>query len=232
MLTPHSYQGGCQHVTEAIKVNASRGPVYAAMTGGQSRSLTRLLIGAERLSLLPLAVFDRWGRRYNRQGIPIIATDFVSMSGIKDVSAPLRLNGRADTACILAVDAGLESYRKHVRAAIKGADFRQVAARSHVILERVHRDEEQSGSLFPMTRHMLESIGNIALRSIGYAEQSGGKTLRLSKAFIRFHVAGLRLAIPIDRKAQACHVLGAGIIENDVPPIPFEEAWRHHSGLR
>lgn len=77
-----------------------------------------------------------------------------------------------------------------------------------------------------MTRHMLESIGISACHSIDYAEESGGRTLLLSKTLVLSQVWGLALSLGIDAKAQACHALGAGIIENDLPHIPFEQTWR------
>jgi hypothetical protein len=77
---------------------------------------------------------------------------------------------------------------------------------------------------------VLESIGMAACNAIMYAEQSDGRTVLLSKAFLVFQILGLRVSVGIDKKSQACHALGAGIVENDIPGIPFEEAWRAHLG--
>ena len=98
------------------------------------------------------------------------------------------------------------------------------------MLQFVHELEEECQSLFPMTRHILESIGHAAYNSIAYSEQSGGRTVLLSKVFVLSQICFVAASVGIDKKAQACHALGAGIIENDVPYIAFEEAWRAHCG--
>ncbi len=208
---------------DAVKVNARRGGVYAAASGGASRSLTRWLIAVECACLLPLALFDGWSRRYNRQGIRIVEADFVSM-------APLRFNGQAGDAHVRALNGAIQAYTKRALRRVLRGDFAGAARRTRELLEFVHRLEEASRSLFPMTRHLLESIGFAACNAVGYAQQSGGRTVRLSKCFLMFQLTGLWLSVGIDRKAQSCHALGAGIVENDVPYIPFEEVWEARCG--
>ena len=77
-----------------------------------------------------------------------------------------------------------------------------------------------------MTKHLVESLGLAAMNALDYAERSGGETLKLSRTFIRFQGLGLLGSVGIDRKAQAFHQQGIGIVVNDVPPIPFAERWK------
>lgn len=225
---PHEYQSGWQHVTDAIALNARRGRAYAAMTGGKSRALTRTLIVFERFCLVPLVLFDLWGRKYNRQGVPVVAADFVAMSAIKELTAPLRLNGQATATDLRSLRNGIKAYRKSVLRATARGEFQEASRLTFELLQFLHELEDRSRSLFPMTRHILESIGNAALNAVTYAAQSNGRTVRLSKTFVVAHILGLGVTVGIDKKAQACHALGAGIVENDVPHIPFEDAWRRH----
>jgi hypothetical protein len=219
------YEGGKQHVSDAIKINAQRDKIYAAVTEGKSRSLTRLLIVIERLCLLPMALFDWWGKKYNRQNIHIIEADFVSMAHISEPSAPLRFNGQAsETHRRLLLDQ-IRQYRKKARHSTVRGDFVETSKSTFEMLQDVHHLETECQSLFSMTRHILESIGIAAIHAVTYSEQSREKTKALSKCFLMFQLAGVITAVRIDKKAQACHALGAGIIENDVPHIPFEEAW-------
>lgn len=224
----HDYESGRRHLLDAIRVNAQRGATYAAVTGGKSRSLTRLLITLECLCVLPLTLFDWLGRKYNRQGIHIIEADFVSMTKINELSTPLRLNGQASEKQRRSLSDKSREYRKKAfRSTLRG-NFNETSRHTFELLQFVRQLEEECQSLFPMTRHMLTSVGSAAYNSITYAKQSEGRTVFLSKMFVISHLSCVRASVDIDKKAQRCHALGAGIIENDVPYIPFEEAWRAH----
>jgi len=224
------YESGRAHVLDAARINGERGSYYAEVTGGKSTSLTRRLVLLERLSAIPLALFDLWGRKYNRQGIHIIEADFVPMTGIKEASAPLRFDGEASEEHRDRLGRELQAYREQALRSSRCGDFGAVASSTYELLQFVHEVEGDSRSLFPMTRHLLEFAGNSASNSITYAEQSRGRTTRLSTAFLLFQLFGIRVAMGIDQKAQACHALGAGIVENDIPFIQFEEDWRARSG--
>jgi len=224
----HEYESGRQHMSTAMRINAHRGRIYATVTGGKSRSLTRRLITLERLCQLPLALFDLWGKKYNHQGIHIIEADFVSMTAINDPTAPLRLKGQASDDHRRSLSHEIKKYRKRARRSTMRGDFRETSRHTFELLEFVRKLEDECQSLFPMTRHILEFIGIAAFNAIAYAEQSDGRTVLLSKMFVLTQISSIRVSLGIDKKAQACHALGAGIVENDVPYIPFEETWRAH----
>ena len=72
-----------KHLIDAITVNKTRKPIYAAMTKGRSRPLSNFLIWNEYL-ILPIAwYFDIWARKFNQQGIGIISKDFISMASVQ-----------------------------------------------------------------------------------------------------------------------------------------------------
>jgi len=71
------------HVKEAITVNRERSTFYANLSNGETKGLSKLYTSME-YALLPVsAIFDRWGRHLNLQGIPVLVNDFVPMSAIK-----------------------------------------------------------------------------------------------------------------------------------------------------
>ena len=74
-----------QHINEALRVNLERKEIYAQLTQGKSRSISRYLIWLERLSLIPARLIDRWGRTFQEKRIGIIQNDFVSMNGINQL---------------------------------------------------------------------------------------------------------------------------------------------------
>ena len=96
---------------------------------------------------------------------------------------------------------------------------------AHQRLEEVLAVEEQTQSLYPMHRHLLESLGLAAVNAIVYLEQSQGRTALLSKCFLATQVYAISTSAYFDRAAQKCHQLDVGILENDLPEIPFLEAY-------
>lgn len=68
---------------------------------------------------------------------------------------------------------------------------------------------------------MLESLGLAALHAPQYLEQSGGETEKLAKQLVGVQLWLADTGIYMDKLAQGCHAMGAGIIVNDVPEIPF-----------
>ena len=53
--------------------------------------------------------------------------------------------------------------------------------------------------------------------------QSKGKTLRLSKKLIAAQLHAVDKGLLLDKMAHPLHVLGCGILVNDVPSIPLEK---------
>lgn len=218
--------GFYNHIADALAINKHRRSIYAQMTGGKSLAVSNLLIGLECMSI-PLAMYyDYRAKGFNRQGIPIIAADFMPMDNIRPLEHPPTYRGRADQATLDKVSGLLAAYKTAVGKAAEANDFRQVARDSYDLLRTVHDIESASQSHFYMVRHIVESTGLAALNAVDYARSSKGETNKLSRDFLKLQVMAIGLTVTIDRKAQEVQAMGVGILVNDIPYIPFEEAWQ------
>lgn len=210
-----------RHITEAIKVNRARAGYYEARTGGASGKVSRRLILLETASLPVALAIDRMAAKFNVNSVPVIEGDFVSMSEIPSQEAVPGYKNKASAAGVESVRRVLKDFGAAVRASIKSADFDAVceaARRSLAALDGIERSELCH---FALSKHIIESIGFAALNARRYASMSGGATVPLSKSFVRAQALMVPFCADIDSLAQECHALGAGIIVNDVPAIPF-----------
>lgn len=222
---PASHGGMLQHLDEAIALNTSRRAYYASRTGGRSYLLSTTLISLEKLSRSAAAVLDLEAKPFQQAGIPIVSADFVPMSGLPLAAKPPQFRNVADKAHVRALDRQLTDYRKAMPKICTEQDLRQVAALSYRMLETIDRTERSAGSHFAMTKHVVESIGMAALNGLRWAAQSGGETLPLTAKLVESQELALLSSLWIDKQAQRCHAKGAGIIVNDMPPIPFKTHW-------
>lgn len=212
----------CKHLIDAIDINKTRKPIYAAMTQGHSCHLSNLLIWNEYL-ILPIAwCFDIWAKKFHRQGINIVSKDFVSMANILPAEASPKYRKKASKKTLQELKSSLLEYKKEGFISLKKCDLKAIYKISRQILDLVHKKAQQEKVHFAMTQHLLESIAFATQNGLIYAEQSGGKTLRLSKKLIavQFHVVDKSLFL--DKMAHPFHALGCGILVNDVPLIPLE----------
>lgn len=222
--TPARGGGFVQHLREAIALNEARRAGYAARTGGVSRRVSDRLLRGERLTI-PLAwLIDRWAARYNRDGVGIVRDDFVPMAGAAPADAPPRHRGRASTAQLDEVRRLLGAYRRRVGRALPARDYEGLARDTATTLDAVEALEERWGCHFAMTRHLLEQVGYAAVRAIEHARASGGRTHRLTSAFVRLLARPLGAGVELDAAAQRAHERGVGLLVNDLPPIPFRAA--------
>jgi hypothetical protein len=218
------------HLADAIALNKSRRATYAQLTDGCSKSLSSRLINLERITL-PIALYFDWrARKFNRAGIPIIIDDFISMEKVLPPSEAPRFRGQMSDASAAQLCRLLKSTRTELSAAVREAAFERAAEKTYRLLVEVEELEHSSEALLCMTRHLIESLGFGALNATRFAQLSEGKTVRLSKAFLAVQLFGIGAsAVALDRRAQAIHKLGAGILQNDVPSIPFRERWERGS---
>lgn len=223
--TPHAEEGFADHLEAAIRLNRSRRDVYDRLSGGKSRSLSNRLITLERLTLPAAYGFDRWAKRYQKQGIPIVKGDFVPMQDVRSPFAPPRWRGVANDQDASRLENWLGDYRKTIRTALGKDDFAGIAQASYDLLKRLDAHEESTQTHWAMTKHLVESLGLAAMNAVDYAAMSQGETHRLSRTFLRFQSLGLLGSISLDRKAQALHQKGIGILVNDIPHIPFAQRW-------
>ena len=205
------------HLREAIALNRERAPLYARLSEGRSRAISRSLILQERL-LLPVARwFDGRAEPYHRAGVPLLGDAFVSMDRTPAFAAPghplpvpprLRPNGR--------------HLARAVRAALRGEGLPAA--------ERIMRREIETLSAEPafhgMLRHMLESTLRIAVLAPHHERMASDRGLPsprpISLRILRLHLRGFPAAVRLDRRAEPLQRRGIPIIVNDVPPIPYE----------
>ena len=223
-------ESGVRHLREAMVINFGRGWGYALKSRGISLFVSIPLILSELSFLLILGFFDVWGKRFNREGIDIISGDYVSMSKANPSGTALRLTGIADASEHRALSQRLGAFQKEAFSACRAGDFQKVADFTYVMVKEVIAVEERSQALFPMYRHILESLGIAAVHALDYLKESNGRTMMLSKWFVVTQINALMACPYFDRFAQRCHHRGVGIIENDVPYIPFVEAYEAAHG--
>ena len=218
-------EAATSHVLSAIALNARRLTCYARQTRGRSVPLSVALISLE-LTALPLTIcFDLWALPMQRQGAPVIRADFVPMSQAPDWRLETTTRQRWDRPAWRAWRAALAQYMADAVALNRRAAWRELAARTAAFLSRALEHQRQAQVALPMAIHLLESIGLGALHALDFQAQTQGRSVRLYRAFLRVQLLSLATAWWLDRLAQRVHALGAGMIANDVPAIPFEAAW-------
>lgn len=210
-------QRGCmeRHLREAIELNRARAPLYARLSAGASRRVSRRLIATERLALPLARLLDAYAERYQDAGIPVLCEDFVEMSGV--APAPDR-RGPAPAGSFTPVEAG--PLARRLRAARRAGGFGGTAAAADAEVARLAHQPEYHC----MTRHMLESIRRVA----GQAERYAGDADRLgvpaptwiSDVLLRLHLAALGESARLDRAAAPVQAAGVPIVCRDVPHIP------------
>lgn len=218
-------QGFRTHLTDAIRLNTARQPFYMERTQGASRSLSEELVATERLALPIAAYFDWRGRRLEGDGVPVVSGAFVPMD-VPEADAPTQYGGKAGPGTIRAAAQLLADVGKQVRAALWLADFDAMGHACEEALVRLDEMERISGSHFAMCKHLVESLGLGALNGIACAEATGGRSTALSRDLVGIQLLALGKAPDADRRAQEFHAMGAGILVNDMPAIPFLDRWR------
>lgn len=205
-----------RHLREALRLNKERMPLYAALTDGRSRAISRRLIWAERFSM-PVAWYVDWrARRFQRLGIPVVCADFEPMErtpAFRPRAAdppPLSAFTPADPRRIArAVE---RAYRAGGFAGAGEALEGEIEALSHV------------PGFHCMTRHLLESALRITNGARRYAADAGARGVaspaRLSRGLLTLHLTTLGEAARLDRRAAPLQAEGIPIVCQDVPPIP------------
>jgi len=211
-----------QHLKEAIALNSVRKSLYAKRTANRSLRLSRALILFERAAIPVARWIDRKASRFQKMGIPIIANDLVPMHPLPSYDTPPLYHRQATKTFLHDVRRSLKTFGKRVAATVEQTDFMSAAQTAYDLLQQIRKTEEEHQCHLAMTRHLIESIGLGALHAPQYAEMSRRATVPLSQKFIRIQLLGLSLGLWLDKQAQSLHLLGAGILVNDLPHIPFE----------
>lgn len=213
--------GFAEHLREAIAINVERRGVYAEMTGGRSRWLSNLLIASERLTL-PMALFlDARAARFNREGVGVVAEDFVPMAGLPGAETPPRYDGCSPKEEIQRLRGELKEVARAAREGARGEEFGVVCEVCAECLEELEALQERLGAHFAMVVHLVESVGFGAANAPRWAEESDGESVRLSRTLVSLQAKSLVPGLRFDVMAQRLHGEGCGILVNDVPAIPF-----------
>ena len=223
-------EGGFLHILSAIILNCQRGMFYARTTQGKSLKVTIPLVFAEFSTLLLALCVDIWAKYYNLQGINIIAGDFTPMKKAKALGSKLKYCGQISEGLHQELGESIRGYVKVAFVLAWRGDFQALTKITYDHLNYVHHFEDWARALFPMHRHLLESIGIAALNSIRYQRESRGRTIFLSRFFLLLQVFALHKSQDYDKNAQVCHSMGVGIVENDVPHIPFMTRYEEQRG--
>ncbi len=214
-----------RHIKDAIDLNRARAEYYSLKTGGESKTVSNRLILLEKVSLPLAASIDLMAAGFNKKAIPVVDADFISMDGVALAEKPPLYKNAAPAGLVLKIKLLNRSLNDSVKKAVKTADFTKICEACHDYLLTVENIERTAGCHFALSKHIAESLGFAALNAPRYAKQSDGKTTDLSKLFIRVQALILPFCASIDERAHKCHSLGAGILVNDVPHIPFKEKW-------
>lgn len=218
------------HLLDAIAINKQRRPIYASLTQGQSRKLSSALIWFERLCL-PVSVWiDHRARPFNAQGIQIVHDDFIDMAGVVPADTRPKFTGRASKEELQLVRRNLSDLHSKLANAMRSYDFEAAAGACEWALDEIEDLERSTAAHHAMSRHIVESIGLAAVNALRYDRQSQGQTLKLSRDLVRLQALSLCSTTYYDSMAQRLHGLGVGMLVNDVPPIPFHDAWQAHQG--
>ncbi len=224
-LVDYSEGGLYEHLADAIRSHESRMPYYAGKTKGKSDPIFKKIATLQRLNL-PIAWYiDLQARRFQNDGIPIVTADLVNMKTIFPAAQPPAFKRIMTLQTLNEVRQHVKAFQKKAMRSLKNAAFYDVAAATHELVTWIRQLERQHGAHLAMTVHMLDSIGYTALHADGYQKRTGGETDNLARQFLAIQIFPMQECLPTDHKAQVLHGMGAGVIVNDVPEIPFLKEW-------
>lgn len=210
-----------EHLYEAITSHEKRMPYYASITQGKSDPIFKKIAFMQRMNL-PIAWYiDLQARKFQKDGIPIIIGDLESMATIPPKEKKPKYRGVICSQTFSEIRIHLRDYQKKALKLVKSGKFAEVAAETLKMVNYVRHMEKQHQAHLAMTVHMLDSVGYTSLHAAKYQAASHGKTDNLARQFLTIQILPLQECLPTDEKAQKIHKLGAGVIVNDVPDIPF-----------
>jgi len=210
------------HFIEATEINKIRKIYYAEKTNGKSLRVSNIMIYFEKF-LYPIAwYFDKKAEKFNKQGIPIIVDDFVSLRNISLVDTAPKYQNICNLSEIKILAKNLFILRKSVRKSVRKFDFITVCKLTAKTIEQIIETEKRLSVHLSMIKHILESVGYASQNAVKYTENSDIKVKKLAAQFINIQMQGTILSPLIDREANKIHSLGFGIIVNDIPDIPFD----------
>jgi hypothetical protein len=215
--------GGCftHHLLEAIDLNETRRPVYAAWTGNESVAISDALIASERAVLLIASWMDARARPYRDAGIALLCEEFAPMSLAPplqrrpDATPAAQSSGSATAA---AMQNGAE-IRRELERALDRRGLLAVSLLAERTIARLDSDPDRNCLL----RHVLESFHRVAVlapRQHARALAAGlPSPLPISVDLLRAHLLSLEMAADLDARAAPLQARGIEILCRELPPI-------------
>jgi hypothetical protein len=213
------------HLWDAIKCNWQRKRYYADHTSGASKKLSNHLIVSEFIALPVALLFDLLAKRFQNRGIAIVSGDFVSMKTVKSPDTPPKYRCAASDDSFRQIKADVKAYRQALQKALSQNDFWSASVLTYTLIQSIENQEIAERCHYAMYKHIAESVGLATLHAADHSEASHGASNQLAMALIAVQAQSLTWVERIDRQAQMLHRNGVGIIVNDVPDIPFKQAY-------
>lgn len=217
-----------RHLSDAVNVNNQRKDYYSQITDGTSNRVSDMLIRNERM-LMPIALLvDLRAQSFIKAGMPVVCGDFIEMNQIASKEYRPMHKSIADNSIFENLNSIFEKKKLEMQEYNKNRQFEKISATSHALLLEVEKIEQETKSNFCMSRHVVDSLGLAALHASIYSKQSVGAIDQIEQFFLKVQISGLSSdVINIDREAQKVQALGAGIVCNDVPEVPFKEKYQN-----
>ena len=207
-----------RHLRDAIALNRERAPLYAALSDGASRPVSRRLILAER-ALLPVSRwFDRRAAPYHEAGIPLLEALFEPMSAAPGFTSGLRLEPPGP-GLVRARGPRPVDVRQRVRAGYRAHGFNGA---SDTLVEELAK-LAATPATDCLVRHLLESAGRVAALAPEHTRLALERGLpspeRVLARLLGLHLWGLAAAASVDSLARPLQLRGVAILAQDLPPI-------------
>lgn len=210
-----------EHLRDAIRINRERRPLYSSLTGGQSLSVSNILILSEQLSI-PFAIFtDLCSIPFRNQGIRIVELEFISMDRIPPFSEKLPFPAPS-------LNAFVESRPgKLILKLLKQGWRNGWSGLADALRIELHHLETNPG-FHLMLKHILESMLRIAVLAPTHQRKCLEAGMRLttkplSGYLFLSHLLAIPFATWLDRKTAPLLASGVPILYQDVPAIPESE---------
>lgn len=218
MLLTGCVEGFEQHLKDAIELYKERKTQYAAQSGGATNALFNKLIITETLLLPTAATFDARAVPFIKDGIMVIANDFVPMEDNLGFDYPM-----------IAADELTSQLESEARAilvqlnAVNSHDAFAITEAANAALLSIDDFERANNVYLPMTKHLVESLGFGALHSLYYRCESQEDSYRLGQDLMLLQALAIKLgnSLSYDKEANEFHQQRIGILVNDLPHIPF-----------
>jgi hypothetical protein len=208
-----------RHIREALYINTCRLPLYSQVSQGKTEPLSRKLMRYQKLSIFSAHWMDRYARKFQKHGIPIMQEDYVSMEATPEFcerfqGEPPRLSDlpRPDVSALV----------RDLKRARAQDDFAYARELLRKALAEVHSPQ----GFLCAYRHLLESllrISTLAEQHERLAREKGAPSPRKFSWFLYWgHLPLLKSTLGFDFEAAPIQAAGIPFLANDFPPVPAE----------